>query len=225
MTGPHVRAPRYLGRFRCIGSACEDHCCGGWGGIDVDPPTAEAYRTLAGRGDRRAGGLDLLTNLEPNPDAWPDQGGEAALIPLAPGGSCPFLNEERLCSIQGDLGEKLLSTTCDSFPRQATQIDGAVDITGRLSCPEVVRLALLADDAMVIETIEPDRRLRERGRFWIDFPWSDHPEPDDPRRHYHLVRARTLALLQRRDYSLATRMLALGLGLSALTGGDGFRAT
>src|SRR5438067_11210572 len=47
----------------------------------------------------------------------------------------------------------------------------------------------------------------------------------ESRRHYHLVRARTLALLQRRDYSLATRMLALGLGLSALMGGDGFRAT
>ena len=107
MTGPPVRAPRYLGRFRCIGAACEDHCCGGWGGIDVDPPTAETYRTLVGRGDRRAVSLDLLQQLEPNPDAWPDQRGEAALIPLTPGMTCPFFNAERLCAIQGALGEAL----------------------------------------------------------------------------------------------------------------------
>src|SRR5689334_9116160 len=163
-----VRAPRYLQRFQCVGAACEDHCCAGWGGIDVDPPTAEAYRTLAGRGDRRAIALDLLSNLEPNPDAWPDHRGEAALIPLPPGGSCPFLTDERLCGIQGDLGERLLSSTCDTFPRQATLIDDAISMTGRLSCPEVVRLALLAEDALVIETVEPDRRLRERGQFWID---------------------------------------------------------
>jgi lysine-N-methylase len=224
MTGSQVRAPRYLGRFRCIGSACEDHCCGGWGGIDVDPPTAEAYRTLAGRGDRRAVALDLLDNLEPNPDAWPDHGGEAALIPLAPGGSCPFLTGEQLCAIQGDLGEKLLSTTCDTFPRQATMIDDTIDLAGRFSCPEVVRLALLAEDALVIDTVEPDRRLRERGRYWIDHPWSDHPPEDDPRHHYHLVRARTVALLQRRDSSLAARMLALGLALSVLSGLEVFLA-
>jgi lysine-N-methylase len=224
MAGFSVRAPRYLGRFQCVGAACEDHCCAGWGGIDVDPPTAEAYRTLAGRGDRRAVALNLLDNLAPNPDAWPDQGGEAALIPLEPGGSCPFLTDERLCGIQGDLGEKLLSSTCDTFPRQATQIDNTIDLAGRLSCPEIVRLALLTEDALVMESVEPDRRLRQRGTYWIDRPWEDAPDLDDPRRHFHLVRARAVALLQHRDSSLTARMLALGLAMGGLTGGDGFRA-
>jgi len=222
MTGPPVRAPRYLGRFRCIGAACEDHCCGGWGGIDVDPPTAEAYRTLVGRGDRRAVSLDLLDQLEPNPDAWPEQGGEAALIPLAPGMACPFFTPERLCGIQGSLGEALLPSTCDTFPRQATLLDGAINLAGRLSCPEIARLALLAEDAVTIETVQPDRRLGTRGRFWIDRPWEDQPAEDDPRHHYHLVRARTIALLQRREGSLGGRMLALGLALSALSG-ESFR--
>ena len=222
MTGPPARAPRYLGRFRCIGAACEDHCCGGWGGIDVDPPTAETYRTLVGRGDRRAVSLDLLDQLEPNPDAWPEQGGEAALIPLTPGMACPFFTAERLCAIQGSLGEALLPSTCDTFPRQATLLDGAIDLAGRLSCPEIARLALLVEDAMTLEIVEPDRRLGTRGRFWIDRPWEDNPPEDDPRHHYHLVRARTVTLLQRREGSLGGRMLALGLALSALLG-ESFR--
>jgi lysine-N-methylase len=219
-----VRAPRYLERFRCVGAACEDHCCGGWGGIDVDPPTAEAYRQRVVTGHSRATSLDLLTYLEPNPEAWPDHPGEAALIPLAPGGSCPFFTVERLCAIQGALGEDLLPSTCDTFPRAATQIGRDVDLAGRLACPEVVRLALLSEDALTIEPVAPDRRLGQRGHFWIDHPWEDTPPEDDPRHHYHRVRARMVGLLQRRDASLAARMLALGLALGSLSGADSLLA-
>jgi lysine-N-methylase len=224
MSEPWVRAPRFLGRFRCIGPACEDHCCAGWGGIDVDPPTAEAYRQLTVEGDQRAWRLNLVNQLQPNPEAWPDEGWPSALIPLPPATPCPFFGEDRLCTIQGALGEDLLPSPCDTFPRQATQIDGLIDLTGRLSCPEVARLVLLSEDAMTPETAAPDRRLTERGRFWVDEPWSERPSEDDPRRHYHLVRARGRAMLQRREYPLAVRMLGLGLALGSLDGA-GFRAT
>jgi lysine-N-methylase len=220
---PPVRAPRYLGRFRCIGSACEDHCCAGWGGIDVDPPTAEAYRQLTVEGDQRAWRLNLVGQLQPNPEAWPDEGWPAALIPLTGQAPCPFFGDDRLCAIQGALGEELLPSTCDTFPRQATLLGGRIDLAGRLSCPEVARLALLADDALAIESVDPDRRVTERGRFWVDRPWSDQPDEDDPRRHYHRVRARSVALLRRRDFPLAARMLALGLALGTLDGA-GFSA-
>jgi hypothetical protein len=66
--------------------------------------------------------------------------------------------------------------------------------------------------------VPADRRLAERGRFWIDHPWTDRPDAGDPRGQYHLVRARCAALLQRRDFPLPARMLALGLTLSALDG-------
>jgi lysine-N-methylase len=221
---PSVRAPRYLGRFRCIGSACEDHCCAGWGGIDVDPPTAEAYRQLTVEGDQRVWRLNLVNQLQPNPEAWPDEGWPAALISLPAETPCPFFSDERLCAIQGALGEELLPSPCDTFPRQATQIDGLIDLTGRVSCPEVARLVLLSEDALIAETAPVDRRLTERGRFWIDEPWSEQPSDDDPRRHYHLVRARSMSLLQHREQPLAVRMLGLGLALSSLDGA-GFRAT
>jgi lysine-N-methylase len=221
---PPVRAPRYLARFQCIGSACEDHCCGGWGGIDIDPPTAEAYRQLVVEGDRRAIAIDLAGRLQPNPDAWPEEGWPAALIPLDMAAPCPFLNQEQLCGIQASLGEKLLSSTCDTFPRQATWLDDQIDLAGRLSCPEITRLVLLSDDAMELEIVPADHRITERGRFWIDQPWDDQPAEDDPRRHYHLIRARSMELLQRRDTPFAARMLSLGLALGALDGA-GFRAS
>jgi lysine-N-methylase len=133
VSDPQLRAPRYVGRFRCIGAACEDHCCAGWGGIDVDPPTAEAYRQLSADGDPRALQLNLVGQIQPNPEAWPDEGWPAALIPLEPSRPCPFLSAERLCQIQTTLGEALLSSTCDTFPRQATQVDGQMLLVGRIS--------------------------------------------------------------------------------------------
>ncbi|MCC6177575.1 MAG: flagellin lysine-N-methylase [Chloroflexi bacterium] len=206
-----VRAARYLTRFACIGPACEDHCCGGWQGIDVDAPTLAAYHAV----QHPTLGPALHELVVVNDDPWtsPD---EAATIPVPPGGACPFLTGARLCAIQDALGERLLPVSCDTFPRQATLVGDAIDVAGRLACPEVARLVLLADDALAIEAIQPDRRLTERARFWVEAPWSDAPPPDDPRHHYHLVRAQIIALLQQRQLSLPERMARLGTALHDL---------
>ena len=63
-----------------------------------------------------------------------------------------------------------------------------------LSSTQRLRFEMLG----LIEDRADGIRLTERGRFWVDQPWTDRPEPGDPRREYHLVRARSVALLQRR---------------------------
>ena len=210
-----IRAPSYLSRFTCIGSACEDHCCGGWQGVDVDAPTFERYGQV---NDVTLGSL-LRLHVVPNrdPAATPT---ERALIDVTGDGGCPFLTGERLCSIQGTLGEALLPATCDTFPRLATLIDGTIDVGGRLACPEVARLVLLEPGGLAIDDVEPDRRLRERGRYWVEAPWPDEPNEGDPRRQYHRVRAGCMALLRRRDVPLHARLRALGLVLTELSGGE-----
>ena len=40
---PIISRPRYAAAFRCIGSDCEDMCCGDWE-IPVDRETYEKYR-------------------------------------------------------------------------------------------------------------------------------------------------------------------------------------
>ena len=208
-----VRAPAYLARFRCIGSACEDHCCGGWQGVDVDAPTYERYSQVDEPTLRPLLRLHVVRNDDPA--ATPT---EHALIDVTAEGGCPFLTGERLCAIQGTLGEALLPTTCDTFPRLATLIDGVIDVGGRLACPEVGRLVLLDPDALDIEAVEPERRVGERGPYWVDAPWKDRPEEGDPRRSYHRVRAGCLGLLRRHDAPLGARLRSLGLALGELSG-------
>jgi lysine-N-methylase len=207
---PKVRAPRYLQRFRCVGPACEDHCCAGWQNVDVDLETFARYQDVddAELGPR----LRQLVRRNPEPGG-PD---ELALISVPRGGCCPLFTEERLCSVQLRLGEELLPASCDTFPRQATLIDGVLEVGGRFACPEVVRLALLAPDALEPEEMAPDRRIAERGRFWIERPWTELPA-DDPRRYYHRVRVLAAGALRRRDLELRTRLRALGRALARLT--------
>ncbi len=210
MTSAQVRAPRYLTRFRCIGAECEDHCCGGWQNVDVDAETFARYQEV---GDAELGPR-LRAVATRNPEARGPE--ELGLIAVPRGGCCPLFTIERLCAVQLRLGEALLPTSCDTFPRQATLIDGVLEVGGRFACPEVVRLALLRPDALEIEAVAPDRRVVERGRYWVERPWGGLP-PEDSRRQYHRVRERVVGVLRRRDRPLAARLGALGRAMARLS--------
>lgn len=215
MVPARVRAPRYLTRFQCIGAACEDSCCAGWQGVDVDAATYARYRDV----DHAELGPALRRWVQPNPA--PSGPEEHALIEVPPGGCCPFFRGDRLCAIQAVLGEAWLPASCDTFPRQATQVDGVIELAGRFACPEITRLALLAPDALELVEIPPDRRLTERACSWVEVPWPEPVPPPDPRRAFHRLRARCLALLRRPDAALEARLQALGLALEALDAWSG----
>lgn len=139
--------PRYVSRFRCVGSACEDNCCTGWQ-VDIDKDTYKAYRqvklqvladTLRQKVKRVDGQTPKLR--------W-------ARIDMDPQTSeCPLL-DERLCSVQAQLGQDLLSDTCHSYPRVTRRTVDGHEQALTLSCPEAARLALLDEDAFEFQ-IEP----------------------------------------------------------------------
>src|SRR6478672_11845376 len=87
-----VCTPRYLTRFLCLGPDCEDNCCAGWQGIDVDLETYRRYQQVG----HPTLGPALRLHVLPNDQASsaPD---EHALIDVPTGGCCPFLTIDRLC--------------------------------------------------------------------------------------------------------------------------------
>src|SRR5215212_5161199 len=208
---PAVRAPRYLERFRCLGPACEDHCCAGWLGLDVDRATFDRYQQI----DHPELGPKLRGLVAPTEAS---AGGEVdfAEIELVPGECCPFFTAERLCEIQNAFGESLLPVHCDAYPRHATLVDGQFELAARLSCPEAVRLALLAPDALEPVQVEADRRVTDRGRDWAEEPWRNRAGPHEPRFHYQPLRARCLGLLGARQIPFEARLRALGQALEFL---------
>lgn len=133
--------PRYSVSFACTGAACEDNCCTGWS-VHIDKKTFNAYRQshVPQLTDRIEKKLKRVRSL--NSDK------QYARIEMEPvSEACPFM-EEKLCSVQREMGEDKLSNTCSTYPRSTRVIDGQHEQSLTLSCPEAARLALLHSDAM-----------------------------------------------------------------------------
>jgi len=126
--------PMYGGRFRCIGSACEDTCCKDWD-VPIDRLTYEKYSSSEILKPHIGGLIVLNTEASTTSDY--------ARIPLTGKAQCPFLDSERLCGIQKQLGAEMLSVTCATYPRAVIQHGTEMEHALNLSCPEATRLTLM----------------------------------------------------------------------------------
>lgn len=135
--------PSYVGRFRCIGPDCEATCCSGWD-ISLDQATAEAYTI------RLQPYLPALTKRLENriliQAKSPSRKCHAKMLNDPGTDDCPGL-DAGLCAIQREYGEDKLANTCFDYPRYTRSIQGSIEQTMTLSCPEAARLALLEADA------------------------------------------------------------------------------
>ena len=135
-----AKQPTYAGTFRCIGPQCEDTCCGDWD-IPVDKITYLKYRQFP---VKALGSLvsHFVSASEGNP-----HDNLYGSIRRKSDGSCPFFGEDRLCGIQKHYGAELLSSTCSVYPRSLAVVDGFLEGSLSLSCPEAARLVLLQENS------------------------------------------------------------------------------
>lgn len=128
--------PTYTDSFRCIGSACEDTCCQGWG-VPIDQATYQKYQQLPTS--------QLRTLIDANILAMPEgaKPNSFAKIRMDGASQCPMLTADHLCRIQLELGESYLSHICATYPRIHHAVGGVRETALTLSCPEAARLVLL----------------------------------------------------------------------------------
>lgn len=205
--------PTYAERFRCIGAACEDTCCQGWN-VPIDHAAALKYQALP------EGPLRTLiqANLRPAPKSF---GANAfAIIKMNQENQCPLLTSERLCRIQTEWGEGLLSHACAAYPRIVHRNGDSVEMALTLSCPEAARLVLLSTDLLAEPTGLPSAttpRIPEPGAAEQHLPFvgaapstsagANSPVPV----HFWRIRETVIGLVTNRDYPLWQRMFLLGL--------------
>jgi lysine-N-methylase len=192
--------PSYYEAFRCVGAVCEDTCCRGWR-VPVDKETFQKYQACA---DPVLGAkLHGLVNI--NVSGLSDESyAEIALNDSA----CPFL-AEGLCEIQARLGEEYLSKNCATYPRVMCLVDGVLERSLDLSCPEAARLALSNPQAMqFVERAGAGDETRLGTLGIVDT--TNCKDPGKPYRYVREVRSLMIALLQNRGYPISQRLLALG---------------
>ncbi len=117
--------PDFYDAFHCLAGACRHSCCIGWE-IDVDEDSLRRYRQIPGEIGKR---LRENIVLEPAPHFL-----------LGADERCPFLREDRLCSLILTLGEDSLCDICASHPRFYNEFPDRLEAGLGLCCEEAARL-------------------------------------------------------------------------------------
>lgn len=197
-----VLQPEYIKEFGCIGAECEDSCCIGWR-VDLDKKTYLNYKKISNQELKPI--IEKMVNRKHNKKSDEFYGS----IKMESNNRCPFLNEESLCKIYIDAGEEHLSETCTFYPRYARKIDGKLERSSTISCPEVSRLALLNPDGITFEYVEEN--YDEKIKINSSLNTEEHNFVTKPQRYFWDIRIFSIGLLQNRKYDLGERLIILGI--------------
>jgi lysine-N-methylase len=206
---PQVKQPTYAAAFRCIGPACEDHCCGGWD-IPLDKNTFEKYQGFSSEKLRGLVAQFVIVNCPPQPQELYGQ------IRQTSSDLCPFFEPDRLCGIQNEYGPQLLSSSCSIYPRSLSLVEGSLEGSLSLSCPEAARNVLLIPDFM-----NRSSNLYS-GDFRTDNVYRLAGDDDGTKPDNMFLALRTLFVDMVRDSSrpLWNRLLLIGRVCEILDAGD-----
>lgn len=184
----HVAAP-HMTKFRCIGTDCEDTCCKAWEIPITDDDVSRLTNALGSEG-----ASDMVRRL-PN-----GRGGTITVLRRLADGACTQLDENQWCGLQIRLGEGVLPVVCTSYPRLVIRVGDQLELTGRVSCPEVARLCLLGDEPTQIPSpVEPFSRFKVRLEV--------SPDGDVPYlTPFVAVRDKLIELVMAPGFSVASRL-------------------
>ncbi len=193
---------RALARFRCLGDTCPDTCCRVWR-IDIDRDShARLSYAMSGSAEERAdfaAGVELQAeNADPSRYAVMRLEGARS--------TCTFLTPDQLCGLHMRYGEAALPDLCASYPRVAARGTTSAELSGHLSCPELARLSLLAEDSMDLGPAPPELAMAAHQRLRL--PAADD---SDYEAKQDVVHAAVRTILARREQPLAVRLSVLAL--------------
>ena len=198
----NILRPEYLSKFACIGSACEQTCCDGWG-VNIDRETFIKYRACEDAWLKPLFREKVIRSETADCD-------ENYSVMILSRNACPFLDESKLCEIQKRLGEDYLSRTCAIYPRNMNRVDDTLEISLNISCPEAARSVLL--NAGKMKFVQSRFDGTEKIRFG-DVPALSTTDPNQsnkPYQYFREVRELIISLLQNRSYDINDRLIILG---------------
>jgi hypothetical protein len=190
--------PDYFKKFTCKGSECRNCCCSGWG---ITIPMQQ-YFTLVGLPGTKKLREKIDRAFCPLSNPTPERYAE---ISHNYRGDCPLHMENGYCAIQYHFGEDVLPSVCRYYPR-GPRTDYAMECSCANSCEKTLELLFENDDLITFETKELEFRM----------PCGEHNLTVEDQAFYVRVRAFCFGILEKRSFSLPTRMLMIGKVLSAL---------
>ncbi len=131
----------YMQSFKCIADKCEDTCCQDWH-VRIDKIHYERMAEWAevSPKEKKIFSTSVILN-----DSEISSDKDFAFIQMNKNGFCPYLNKKSQCLQHLKKGIDILSDICAFYPRIISEKNKTQELSGALSCPEVVRLCLAED--------------------------------------------------------------------------------
>lgn len=195
-------SPTYAAAFRCIGASCEDMCCRDWA-IPLDKETYKQYQKFP----PAKLGIVVSQYVSINATVGAPDSRFARILP-APSGRCPFFGADRLCAIQKEYGGKLLSSTCFTYPRALNIVEGVLEGSLMLSCPEAARNVLLAPNSMQVAGDLFSGEFRTDAA--IRLANNENSSIYKPYGYFHQTRSLLIDMVRDRTRPMWQRLLLIG---------------
>lgn len=192
--------PKYMADFKCIGPKCTDTCCANWD-INIDENTYNKYlnsnhdfkKLLQGKFKENKGNHDFFNK---------------GFMTLKEEYKCSFLNDNMLCDIHSNFGEKNLCITCKNYPRVFNIIDNIYEKSALPSCPEVCNKGFLNKEKM--EFIEEEHDIDEESikiNRIIDVEAFE--DTQSLIKYFWEIRVSSINIMQLREFSIEERLIIL----------------
>lgn len=219
----------YYDNFKCIGKYCKLSCCNYNWNVSVDKKTYQKYKKFSsiGKDINSDYARKVRTFVELNKNSTgPSNYARIKLLKeerafilgddayKATECVCPFVNQDNLCDLQARFGADILCETCQTFPRNLNLIFEDYEQTLTTSCEAVCELLF---------DIKEPLRFR-KNKVEIDSNPSltkiiaqDLIEKNPILKHFNIIRATCLKILQSREFTMDNRIILLGLFLSKIS--------
>lgn len=159
------RQPRYYKDFVCIGGKCPMSCCYMW---RVEWTQKEVEKLKCAECSEK---LRTLAD-----SAFKDDGDGKYIIQMNDEKRCPFLTNNGLCSIQLEIGEEYLSSTCRTYPRNSLMSENTILNYCNMSCYHLMNILCNDSDCMILENRRNSGQNLEKLMFDGDTDIIKHPE-------------------------------------------------
>ncbi len=195
-----VILPTCYDKFQCKGGACRNNCCQGWS-IDISRAEYNKIRHLV-----KPETAKNIFQRAPRKQATDNK---YAAIQLNELGICPFLNDEHLCDLQIEHGYQSLPRICKVFPRLLMEISHSKEYSLVLDtgCEHTLELLWEESETGIQFTQRKQDISKLAGTVLAEHPLKEYASD---------IRNLCIWLLQNRAYSLADRMILLGLAIREL---------
>lgn len=145
----YYRQPKFYRDFHCMGGSCPNSCCAIWR-IDWTKEEVEKLKSAECS-------PELRQLIETSFIAHKDTS-DLLCIDINPKTKfdCPFLDKDRMCRIQRELGEEYLSYTCTVYPRTTFYSNNVMYRTCSASCYQVLKTLNEDKKAMGLVNVSPN---------------------------------------------------------------------